>query len=96
MPSTVQGKAGKPITLQLSHGPATGYSWVLDLPAGVTLLQEGPGSPPPPGQELGSGGGGAVRVVAASKGHYRIAAKFVRPWQPDSPIATAAIDLIVD
>ena len=95
MPVTVEGSAGQPITLQLSHGPATGYGWVLDLPKGVARVEDGPKSPPPPGQELGSGSGAPLCVIAA-KGRYRITAKFVRPWQPDAPIETVVIDLVVD
>lgn len=95
MAVTVEGSAGQPIALPLSNGPATGYSWVLDLPDGVARCEDGPKSPPPPGQELGSGTGAALRVIAA-KGRYRITAKFVRPWQPDAPIETVVIDLVVD
>jgi predicted secreted protein len=94
-PVIVRGSADQPITLPLSNGPATGYSWVLDLPEGVARIEDGPGQPVPPGQQLGSGTGARLRVTAA-KGHYRITAKYMRPWQPDEPINTAVIDLTVD
>jgi predicted secreted protein len=94
-PVIVQGRAGQPITLPLSNGPATGYSWVLDLPGGVVKIEDGPGKPAPPGQQLGSSSGAQLRVTAA-KGRYRITAKFIRPWQPDAPIDMVVIDLTVD
>ena len=91
----VRGRAGEAIDLPLTDGPATGYSWVLDLPPGVTRAADGPGTPPPPGRELGGAVGGALRVIAAA-GSYRIAARLARPWQPDTPIAKREIELIVE
>ncbi|TRW15182.1 protease inhibitor I42 family protein [Glacieibacterium frigidum] len=91
----MRGQAGTAIDLPVADGPATGYSWVLDLPPGVTRAPDGPRTPAPPGQELGGGSGGALRV-AAPAGRYHIVARLARPWQPDAPIATREIDLIVE
>jgi hypothetical protein len=37
----VHGKAGQPIELPIAEGPATGYSWQLELPDGVIRLADG-------------------------------------------------------
>src|SRR5690349_6640230 len=89
-----QGKAGQPVDLPIAQGPAAGYSWQLDLPAGVVRLEDGPQRTAAPGQRLGAATGGALRVQAP-KGQYTIMARLARPWGGDA-VRTVSIELTVD
>jgi predicted secreted protein len=98
MPATesmsVRGKAGQPIDLPIAQGPATGYGWVLDLPAGVVRLEDGPQRPAAPGKHLGAATGGVLRVQAP-RGQFVITARLVRPR--GGPAArTVVINLTVE
>lgn len=90
----VHGKAGQPIELPISHGPATGYTWQLELPDGVTRLEDGPPRPAPPGKNLGAAMGGVIRVEAQT-GRFVVSARLVRPWG-GAPARIVAVDLVVD
>jgi predicted secreted protein len=90
----VRGKAGQPIELPIAEGPATGYSWQLELPDGVIRLEDGPPRTPPEGKHLGAAIGGAIRVQAP-QGRFSLTARLVRPWGGDA-VRAVAIDLIVD
>lgn len=91
---TVRGKAGQPIELPIAQGPATGYSWQLDLPAGVVRLEDGPERPGTPGRHLGAAVGGAMRVQAP-EGQFTLTARLARPWGGEA-VRTVAIDLVVE
>jgi predicted secreted protein len=89
----VQGKAGQPIELPIAQGPATGYSWQLELPEGVVRLEDGPPRSAIPGKHLGAATGGTIRVKAP-KGRFMITARLARPWGGDA-VRTVSIDLTV-
>jgi len=89
-----EGVAGEPIRLPITTGPATGYEWRLELPAGVNQIEDEPGSPPEPGERLGGAGGGHLRVTAPAGDHV-VVARLARPWEPDQPIRVAWIHLHV-
>ena len=93
--TVVHGTAGEPVELPIAQAGTTCYSWTLDLPAGVTRIEDGAPRAVPDGQRLGAAAGGMIRVTAV-KGRFRIAARLARPWEPDNPVRTVAIDLIVD
>jgi len=90
-----RGTAGEPIELPIAHGPATGYSWKLELPDGVERIEDGPQKSIDPVTRLGAAVGGAIRVMAR-KGEHRIHARLVRPWQPDNPARVVEIALTVE
>jgi predicted secreted protein len=90
----VAGRAGEAIALPLTQPAATGYSWLLDLPAGLTRVGDAAGIPPMPGVALGSSAGGALRVEGVA-GTYRIEARLARPWERDQPIQMVTIDLVI-
>jgi predicted secreted protein len=90
----VKGQAGKPIDLPIANGPATGYSWRLELPKGVSRVEDGPERRVPAGQRLGGSSGGHIRVTAAA-GDYVIEARLVRPWEPNRPARVVEIRLHV-
>jgi predicted secreted protein len=92
---TVAGRAGEPIDLPISAGPPTGYVWSLQLPPGVTQIEDGPPQPVASERRLGSAASGAIRVTGPS-GHYRIEARLARPWEPDKPARIYSIDLVVE
>ena len=89
-----QGKAGQPVDLPIAQGPAAGYSWQLDLPAGVVRLEDGPPRTAAPGQHLGAATGGVLRVQAP-KGQHTITARLARPWGGEA-VRTVTIDLAVE
>lgn len=91
---SVAGVAGEPIELPLAIGPATGYSWRLELPDGVCRIADSEGVPVERGTELGSGTGARIRV-RADAGSYLITAVLARPWDPEHPIAGRQIRLTV-
>lgn len=84
------GEAGEAIALPISVGPPTGYKWEIELPPGVERLTDAPGVEPEAAVRLGSGRGGALRV-RAPRGEHVIAARLVRPWEPDQPIRQVRI-----
>ena len=88
------GVAGKPILLPIAHGPATGYDWELDLPAGVERTEDAPGEEPPEDVRLG-GSSGSHLCVTAPPGDHVIVARLVRPWERDRPARTVRIHLYV-
>ncbi|MEI8185813.1 MAG: hypothetical protein WCG19_03855 [Chlorobiaceae bacterium] len=94
-PVVVKGIADQVVELPIGDGPATGYSWLLDLPAGVVRIGDGPAKHVDAERGLGASASGAIRVVA-SKGSYRISARLVRPWEPENPAAAMVIDLIIE
>jgi predicted secreted protein len=90
----VDGKAGEAIALPLTNGPATGYSWRLDLPAGVERIEDSPGRELDPAVRLG-GSEGRYLQVTAPKGEHVIVARLARPWEPDNPVRIVTIRLHV-
>lgn len=90
----VDGKAGQPITLPITAGPATGYSWRLDLPEGVERIDDSPARPLDPSVRLGGSASGYLQVTAPT-GEHVISARLARPWEPDSPVRVVTIRLHV-
>jgi predicted secreted protein len=86
----VEGTAGEPITLPIAGGPPTGYRWSLELPAGVTQVEDGPERSVDPSARLGSATGGFLRVTA-SPGAHLIVARLARPWEQDQPVRVVGI-----
>jgi predicted secreted protein len=80
----VEGAAGEPITLPITVGPATGYEWELELPAGVEQLDDEPGEEPAEHERLGGSTGAHLRVRAPA-GEHVILARLARPWERDRP-----------
>ena len=91
----VHGTEGEAIELPIAHGPATGYSWQLDLPEGVERVEDGPRRSTDPPNRPGAAAGGAVRVKAG-KGTHHIHARLVRSWQPEKPSRVVDIALTVE
>ena len=91
----VRGISGQAVELPMADGPATGYSWSLDLPLGVVRIDDAPEKPSGLAISLGASASGALRVLAP-EGHYRITARLVRPWEPGTPARTMVIDLLVE
>lgn len=92
-PVVIEGKAGVPIMLNLRRGPATGHEWLLSLPDGVQQIEDR--APAAMAHQLGDAAGGGVQVQARRPGRYRINARLARPWEPDQPVKTVEIDLLV-
>ena len=91
----VEGKAGEPITLPIAGGPATGHAWRLELPAGVTRIDDGPERKVDPSVALGGASGGYLRVTAPHGDHI-VSARLARPWEPDRPVRVVEIRLHVE
>lgn len=91
----VSAKCGEPITLPIAPGPATGYSWHLELPAGVRRIADGPPRAVDPAVARGAAVGGNLRVEAAQAGDLVITARLARPWEPDQPVRVVRISLHV-
>jgi predicted secreted protein len=89
----VQGSAGVPIDLPISHGPATGYQWEFELPEGVERYADSEPAAPP-SRRPGSSPGTHIRLKAVPGDHV-VTARLIRPWNPDQPIRTARIHLRV-
>jgi predicted secreted protein len=87
----VQGKAGVPIALPLTSGPATGYHWTFDLPEGVERYAD---SVVPISSHVYGAPGGNIRLKAVA-GEHLVTARLIRPWKPNEPIRTARIHLSV-
>jgi predicted secreted protein len=90
----LEGLAGEPLELPIGGGPPAGYSWELELPAGVERLPDSAGHEPPDDARLGGSRGERVRV-RASAGEHVIVGRLVRPWEPDRPARTVRIRLRV-
>jgi hypothetical protein len=91
----VQGKPNQPIVLPIAAGPASGHDWILELPAGVERIEDGPQRPVDPSTRLGSAVGGYLRVTAPA-GTYLITARLARPWERDRPVRVVEIQLRVE
>jgi predicted secreted protein len=89
------GRRGEPIPLPIAGGPATGYAWHLDLPAGVQRIANGPPRTVDPASALGAPSGGNLRVEAVSAGDYVITARLARPWELDRPVRVIRLNLHV-
>jgi predicted secreted protein len=89
-----EGKAGEAIALPIAGGPATGYSWRLDLPTGVKRIEDSPARPLDPSVRLGGSESGYLQVTA-SLGEHVITARLARPWEPDNPVRVVTIRLHV-
>jgi putative addiction module killer protein len=88
------GKDGDRI-VPIAAGPATGHDWILELPAGVEQIEDGPARPVDPSKRLGSAVGGYLRVTAP-QGTYVITARLARPWERDRPVRVVEIQLRVE
>jgi hypothetical protein len=88
------GAAGQPIELPIATGPATGFSWHLELPEGTQRIEDGAERPVDASVRLGAASGGPLRVIAPS-GEHLIIAKLTRPWDLDRAIRTVRIRLHV-
>lgn len=89
-----EGKAGEAIALPIAAGPATGYSWRLDLPAGVKRTEDSPGRTLDPSVRLGGAEGGYLQVTAP-RGEHVIVARLARPWEADNAVRIVTIRLHV-
>ena len=90
----VAGAAGRPIELPVGNTGATGYSWTLQLPVGVSAAGETEPIAPPPGQEQGATTGSRLLVAAAVPGEYELEARLARPWESE-PLQSLRIRLLV-
>jgi hypothetical protein len=91
----VTGKAGEPISLPIAGGPATGYTWSLELPEGIDQIDSGPRRWVDPSVRLGGASGGYLRVKA-THGDHIITARLVQPWASDHPLRVVEIRLHVE
>ncbi len=91
----VDGKPGAPIELPIARGPATGYVWRLELPAGIRQVADGPPRPVDPKAAIGAGTGAHLQVEAGAAGDYVITARLARQWEPDRPARIVRIRLHV-
>ena len=89
----LQGTAGQPVALPIGPGPATGYRWMLTMPAGIQRLEDGAGPEVPAANQLGGAVAGAIRVVVAAPGDYTIEGRLVRPWDQEDIARTVRIQL---
>ena len=90
----IEGKAGEVIALPIAGGPATGYAWRLELPAGVERVEDSPERPLDPSVRLGGAAGGYLQITAP-RGEYVVSARLSRPWEPDNPVRVVTIRLHV-
>jgi predicted secreted protein len=88
------GVSGQPIELPIANGPATGFSWHLELPDGTQRIEDGSERSVDASVKLGAACGGPLRVIAPA-GEHLIIAKLARPWAIDRPIRIARIRLYV-
>jgi predicted secreted protein len=88
----IEGKPGEVITLPIASGPATGYAWRLELPEGVTRIEDSPERPLDPSVRLGGAAGGYLQVTAP-QGKHVLTARLARPWEPDNPVRVVTIRL---
>jgi predicted secreted protein len=91
----LSGRYGEAISLPIAGGPATGYSWRLELPPGLQRIPDGPPRSVNPTSAIGTALGGSLRVEAAEAGDYVIVARLARPWEPDRPARLIRINLHV-
>ena len=91
----VAGVAGEPTTLPITTGPATGYEWHLELPAGVARVDDTSGRALDPSTRLGGAEGAHLQIIAPS-GDHMVVARLVRPWAPDEPIRLVRICVRVE
>ena len=70
---------GERFDLALRANPTTGYSWSLELPAELLLLEE---SYARGSALLGAGGVTTFRLAGARVGTARLTARYRRPWEP--------------
>jgi hypothetical protein len=91
----VRGMANEPIALPIAAGPATGYTWSLDVPNGVERIEDGPQRTVDPAVRLGAATGGCLRVTAPP-GDYLLTARLARPWENDRPVRVVSIRLRVE
>jgi predicted secreted protein len=85
---------GDDVVVRLQENRTTGFRWRLhDLPAGVTLVDDGFEEPDPgrPGQ----GGVHSFRLRATDPGQYRVAAGLQRSWAGGAPARTVEFPLRV-
>jgi predicted secreted protein len=91
----VEGKAGEPIPLPISSGPATGYAWKLEAPSGVERIENEAGRTVDASIRPGSSAGGRLQV-RAERGDHVIVARLVRSWDPGHPANVVTIHLHVE
>ena len=72
------------IELPLTTGPATGYAWTLELPAGISPSGRRSRRARSAGQDLGGASHASLRVQADA-GTSRVVARLARPWGAGSP-----------
>ena len=92
---TVHGHAGAAIELPITLGPATGYVWKLEMPAGVEAIDSGQARPIDPSERAGGAQGGRLRIRAVA-GEHEVTARLQRPFGDSPPIRQVHIRVIVD
>ncbi|MDH6246663.1 putative secreted protein [Mycobacterium sp. OTB74] len=91
----VSGRQHEPISLPISDGPATGYSWRLELTDGVRQIEDGPPRTVDPAWSVGADRSGFLRVEADHPGVFVVTGRLERPWQPDQPARVVRITVTV-
>jgi inhibitor of cysteine peptidase len=89
---TVQEPIGETFVLRLQENPATGYSWNLSLPKGLTLSRDEYIPSSTGGQLVGGGGIRSFTLVAAEKGEQVLAAEYRRPWVPGGTVTRVDLE----
>ena len=84
---TMSFENGTVFQLNLSENPTTGYSWELELGAGLTLLNDNFSEEQVPEGEkslFGAGGFHTWEIEADSRGNTQIKGIYKRPWENET------------
>lgn len=93
--ATASASAGGSFSVALDSNPTTGYSWQvkrIDGSMARLVLDE---YMPASSSALGAGGKQVLTFQALKQGTTTIELQYVRPWEPDNPVRTYSINVIV-
>ena len=84
---TVSQGLGGEFGIRLAENPTTGYSWILTVPNGLSLIGDEYIPSQPPGMMAGSGGIHAFSLKATERGEHTVHGEYRRPWVAEGTIA---------
>jgi predicted secreted protein len=82
--TTVKAAVGDSIIIRLVENPSTGYTWQVDLSAGLEEQANAYIEPSVAPGVVGAAGTREVSVVVKTAGSQSVEAVYVRPWEDES------------
>ncbi len=93
---TVSAAVGDSIVIRLVENPSTGYTWQVNLSAGLEEQADSYIEPSVAPGVVGAAGTREITVAVTAAGSQSIEGRYVRPWEDESTPAVQTVSLTIE